>query len=169
MTDATPELRWCSSCRQDQPRTKFSPGTAWCNPCMWLQQRRRKAVDYDAELAAQSGGCAICGKPPTTRKRLCLDHDHHTDRFRGLLCDRCNRLLGQAGESIPLLCRVISYLEKPGREIAVPPLKNKRLSSMVFPVKISYREPVVPSPPRVIPSPGLGIRMYYGRRGHRWW
>lgn len=48
--------------------------------------------DYDRMLAAQGGGCAICGTTPKTR-RLDTDHDHATGAVRGLLCHRCNRAL----------------------------------------------------------------------------
>lgn len=48
---------------------------------------------YEALLAAQGGGCAICGRPPSERRRLDTDHDHKTGRVRGLLCHRCNRAL----------------------------------------------------------------------------
>src|SRR5437867_13162633 len=47
-------------------------------------------AEYDALLAAQGGGCAICDRPPKTR-RLDVDHDHRTGKVRGLLCHRCNR------------------------------------------------------------------------------
>lgn len=50
-------------------------------------------TDYDRMLVEQSGGCAICGKPPTSR-RLHVDHDHDTGKVRGLLCTRCNTSLG---------------------------------------------------------------------------
>ena len=46
--------------------------------------------EYQRMLAAQAGGCAICGNPPKT-KRLHVDHNHRTGRVRGLLCFRCNR------------------------------------------------------------------------------
>jgi hypothetical protein len=47
---------------------------------------------YDDLLVEQGGGCAICKRPPKTR-RLDTDHDHKTGRVRGLLCHRCNRAL----------------------------------------------------------------------------
>lgn len=45
---------------------------------------------YDAMLAAQSNGCAICGQPAHPRFRLSVDHNHATGQVRGLLCQRCN-------------------------------------------------------------------------------
>lgn len=36
--------------------------------------------------------CEICGRKYATN--LCIDHDHNTHRFRGLLCSQCNRSLG---------------------------------------------------------------------------
>lgn len=49
-------------------------------------------AEYERLLAAQGGGCAICGATPKTR-RLHVDHDHKTGAVRGLLCHRCNRAL----------------------------------------------------------------------------
>ena len=49
-------------------------------------------AEYEALLAKQGGGCAICGATPKTR-RLHTDRDHKTGAVRGLLCHRCNRLL----------------------------------------------------------------------------
>lgn len=47
---------------------------------------------YNAMLAAQGGGCAICQKPPQ-KNRLSVDHDHKTGLVRGLLCPWCNQHL----------------------------------------------------------------------------
>lgn len=49
--------------------------------------------DYYRMLAAQGGGCAICQRPPSERRRLDVDHDHRSGKVRGLLCHRCNRAL----------------------------------------------------------------------------
>lgn len=69
-------------------------------------------ADYNAMLAAQGGGCAICGNPPKTR-RLHVDHDHKTGRVRGLLCFRCNRAL-PAYVGAAWLLRAAMYLLPPG-------------------------------------------------------
>src|SRR2546423_5792224 len=50
--------------------------------------------EYDEMLAAQEGGCAICGEAPEEGKILHIDHDHETGLVRGLLCQRCNHGLG---------------------------------------------------------------------------
>lgn len=55
--------------------------------------------------------CAICGrKEDEFGKRLCIDHDHKTDRIRGLLCNTCNFLIGCAQDSPVILNSAIDYL-----------------------------------------------------------
>lgn len=62
-------------------------------------------------LAAQGGGCAICGKQCPTGRALAVDHDHDTGEIRGLLCYKHNTALGLL-DSIELLTAAISYLRK---------------------------------------------------------
>lgn len=45
---------------------------------------------YKAMELAQGGVCAICQKPPHKTRYLCVDHDHKTNKVRGLLCTACN-------------------------------------------------------------------------------
>ena len=69
---------------------------------------------YNAMFAAQNGSCAICGKHQTTFSRsLAVDHCHQTTTVRGLLCTKCNLMLGLAGENgddIDILLSAIRYL-----------------------------------------------------------
>lgn len=71
--------------------------------------------EYDEMLTLQGGVCAACGRPErvTARgnvRRLVVDHDHATGEVRALLCDRCNRTLGHAGEEQHTLISVLGYL-----------------------------------------------------------
>lgn len=75
--------------------------------------------DYNARLKQQNGTCAACGKPETAKftktgvtKRLAVDHCHNTGRIRGLLCARCNRVLGLVADSSELLISLSAYLRK---------------------------------------------------------
>src|SRR5688500_433373 len=70
-------------------------------------------TSFYQELVAFIGGefCRICGEPPNG-KRLQVDHDHVTDEIRGLLCAKCNRMLGQAGDTEDLLQKGIDYLRR---------------------------------------------------------
>lgn len=50
---------------------------------------------YDKLLESQGGVCAICGTDtPGGMGRFHIDHDHKTGKIRGLLCNKCNPLLG---------------------------------------------------------------------------
>jgi hypothetical protein len=67
---------------------------------------------FDALLAAQHGVCAICGRGPNG-KAWNVDHDHATGVVRGILCLKCNTLLGMAEDSTDRLMAAIRYLEAP--------------------------------------------------------
>lgn len=69
------------------------------------------SVDYDAMFDRQGGGCAICHDPPTWNKpRLPVDHNHRSGHVRGLLCHRCNIVLGLVKDDVLLLEAMEDYL-----------------------------------------------------------
>jgi hypothetical protein len=73
-------------------------------------------AEYDAMLAAQNGGCALCGSPPKpggtgAASRLHVDHDHVTKRVRALLCTRCNIGIGHFCENPALMRAAADYVE----------------------------------------------------------
>jgi hypothetical protein len=67
--------------------------------------------DYTALLSKQNGVCAICKKPPVI-KALAVDHKHGTTLIRGLLCDTCNRGLGQFFDNPALLQQAAIYIQE---------------------------------------------------------
>ena len=51
---------------------------------------------YDAILLYQGGVCYACKQAePVLGRRLAVDHHHGTGLVRGLLCSRCNPVLGK--------------------------------------------------------------------------
>jgi len=70
-------------------------------------------AEFDLRLQIQDSKCAICLQPEreNRRKQLCLDHNHRTGQVRGLLCSRCNRILGYVHEDTTILTRAVRYLE----------------------------------------------------------
>jgi len=73
--------------------------------------------EFKKLLKKQNNLCAICGKKETLKlhSKTCLlavDHDHKTNKIRGLLCSRCNLMLGSVKDSIKLLKKAIKYLKR---------------------------------------------------------
>ena len=69
--------------------------------------------EYDILLETQKGRCAICNNFEKIRNRnLAVDHNHKTKKIRGLLCYRCNILLGFAQDDINYLLKAVSYLKR---------------------------------------------------------
>ena len=60
---------------------------------------------------ASHGGCAVCGESNPIGV-LCIDHDHKTGLYRGLLCHRCNRALGSLDDDKMKVARMFSYLNR---------------------------------------------------------
>lgn len=78
----------------------------------------RTPEDYDRVLAEQGGHCASCDAVPTADRRLAWDHDHTCcpgkvtcgNCVRGLLCPKCNLLLGKL--ELGMMDGLFDYLEK---------------------------------------------------------
>jgi hypothetical protein len=78
--------------------------------------------EYNKLFESQNGVCAICNKPETFRgnnkkiKFLAVDHNHQSGKVRGLLCMKCNILLGNCEENIIILQKTIEYLKQKEKE-----------------------------------------------------
>lgn len=76
-------------------RSRYHATKAVRNPMRVLRRFGLTQADYDEILAAQAGHCAVCDATTGEgKRRLFVDHDHKTNRVRGLLCHRCNSALG---------------------------------------------------------------------------
>lgn len=82
-------------------------------------------TQYAEMFAAQKGCCAICKHPETAKipgrrssnyestgvRDLSVDHDHETGVVRQLLCNACNHMLGEAGDSTERLRAAADYID----------------------------------------------------------
>ena len=125
------EMKTCRKCKETLPIDMFYTRRLDCKPC-YLEEKREKydpkvgadkhlrqkygiTLDqYDDMLSDQGGVCAICGEYNVDRKdthlRMPVDHCHKTGKVRGILCNRCNLVLGKVEDSIELLSKAINYL-----------------------------------------------------------
>lgn len=62
----------------------------------------------------QGGACAGCGREDDGSRKLAVDHNHKTGVVRGLLCFRCNTVVGKAGEDPAVLRTLAGYIERGG-------------------------------------------------------
>jgi hypothetical protein len=126
-------MKQCKVCGLNKPLTDYYKNHGKCKPCYLgiLKTKRvpgsRKGFylqksygitleDYNQMLQEQDGRCAIClgddPKSPERVKHWYVDHCHSTGKVRGLLCNACNRALGNFGDDISNLQRAIEYLQR---------------------------------------------------------
>lgn len=100
--------RSCRECKK--PQTKINN----------LARMGLTVEKFDQMLEAQGGVCAVCLK---IADKWHIDHDHNccpcskTTKLcgkcvRGLLCQKCNYLLGNSLDSVDILFGAIRYLEE---------------------------------------------------------
>lgn len=69
----------------------------------------------------QNSVCAICEVVfDTLEKGFVIDHDHTSNKIRGLLCGNCNTGLGFFSDNPELLDLAILYLQNPPGTTALP-------------------------------------------------
>ena len=104
-------MKTCNKCRQSLSKDSFHKRTlksgkislqSKCKKCSTVIRKKYtkkhetirwklKLTDSQYEGLVAPGACQSCG---STERRLCIDHNHDTEKPRGLLCHNCNTALG---------------------------------------------------------------------------
>ena len=68
---------------------------------------------YENKLQSQDCKCEICGiHQDKLDYKMYIDHNHTTNKIRGLLCRMCNYAIGHANDDIAILKNAIKYLQE---------------------------------------------------------
>lgn len=106
----------CRKCGQEKEPGDFVPDKRVscghrrvCKACINKQKRMvGHLVEEVCEICGAEHGHVRNGRG----SRLAQDHDHKTGQLRGVLCTRCNVVLGQIEDSQELLEKCQKYLQK---------------------------------------------------------
>ncbi len=113
-TDKVQKDNLKSDCKECSMKAKFK----------WQYDLNDEEVNFIFEN--KDNKCKICDKYPENTNpinaRLVIDHCHKTNKFRGLICDRCNKGLGFFDDSIESLESAVNYLKG---------FKNEQINSLV--------------------------------------
>lgn len=119
----------CSICKEIKILSNFNKNKrnkdglhSDCTKCKAKYSRKHKLrkiynltpEDYFKMTELQNNLCAICDRPERDkhRKILSVDHNHKTNKVRGLLCHKCNAAIGYLGEDISIILNAANYLFK---------------------------------------------------------
>jgi len=128
-----PIKKKCSKCGSIKLQSEFAFASinstglySWCKQCVANSQkdhslRSRYGItekEYNNLLVQQQCVCVICAKKEISKhqngniKELAVDHNHVTNEIRGLLCQKCNTILGLCNEDINILESAITYIKE---------------------------------------------------------
>lgn len=110
----------CRECNPHNPSSSKKAENAYL-----LKHFGITTADYDRLLKSQDSKCALCGVAQGVHKRKhAVDHCHNTGEIRGLLCTRCNTLLGSLEKAPWFIKAAKKYLTKPPARGLVHPIDD---------------------------------------------
>jgi hypothetical protein len=107
-----PACRKCNNTRQKKWRDKQTIEYHRDRQRKWkLKGFNMSLSEYNYYVSIQDGKCAICHCLDETGD-LCVDHDHVTNKIRGMLCKKCNLAIGHLKDSPVNALSAARYLIK---------------------------------------------------------
>lgn len=111
---------WCKICsrkwHRDRPEYIRKKNAEWRakNPTYSRDWQRKRnyglsPADVDRIRDLQNGKCLCCNIDLAISKE-CVDHCHETGKVRGLLCNRCNVVIGMMNEDVNSINRMAAYI-----------------------------------------------------------
>lgn len=129
-------LKRCTTCKlEKEARRDFylnqGRPRAECKSCV-LERRKREHTpelrrrwnlktlygltpeEFERRFNSQGRRCLGCGTDQKSGRGIgwVVDHDHKTKKFRGILCNSCNLILGHAKDSPNRLHNLACYLRE---------------------------------------------------------
>jgi len=94
-------------------KTEFKEGGGWKGIFKENHPKWKGSLTKNQKLELRAGRkkpdkCELCGRQS---KRICFDHNHKTDKFRGWICNKCNIALGMVNDNIQTLELMIEYIK----------------------------------------------------------
>ena len=104
----------CIKCHTEMRKLKIKNTPGFHRREMLRIKYNMTQEEYIFLSKLQGDKCAICKKLNThaTHGKLVIDHDHKTNKVRGLLCSNCNCALGYFKDDPVNMQNAIEYLEK---------------------------------------------------------
>jgi len=116
---AKPGYKYCQHCKRYKKAEKFYEiKLCMCKLCYKdAELKRRHGINnkiYNQLLKKQKGKCALCGTKDTGSKNnfFDVDHNHQTNKIRGLLCTVCNTAVGKIEKRKISIIRLTKYLKR---------------------------------------------------------
>jgi hypothetical protein len=104
---------YCKECSSKKGRLIYSSSKSKRKNYEYRKLYNISLDDYNKMLKDQDEKCLICHKKFGTQSRsIHVDHDHKTKKVRGLLCSKCNPLLGLCDDNVLILEEAIKYIKK---------------------------------------------------------
>ena len=94
----------CKKCEREVRKTYYKPhDTA-------RRVFKLSEEEYNTLINRSQGKCEVCAADMGAKR--CIDHDHKTQKIRGVLCNKCNTALGLLDDNKATLKGLIQYLEQ---------------------------------------------------------